>query len=384
MAAPLALTGFGMGMVFVPMFDVILAGVAPHEIGSASGLLESVQQLAMSIGIAAAGTVLFDRLGAGHGAAAFVSAADHGLLVAIAFLIAAGDRGVLAAQARAAARGVGARRGAARGHRCAPASGRGSAALGCAGRRQERRLAAGGRPGRRRGPSGPRRGWMRKPIYLIGFLIHPSPSGFAHRHGAATGPGPGSAPRTPPGRSPTDRPGTTRPKRHMPGVPTPPPPKRTSRTPEAIPPKRTRTRLTERCPRPGVRPTTRAQAHLANSPRQSPPKRTPRPATTGIARTLPSVAKAAKPEPVQLTVGERTVRLSSPDRVYFSARGETKLDLARYYMSVGDGIVRALRERPCMLHRFPDGVDGEKVHQKRVPKGAPEWLETVRVHFPAL
>ena len=72
LAAPLAVTGFGMGMVFVPMFDVILAGVAPHELGSASGLLESVQQLAMSLGIAAVGTVLFDRLGAGHGAAAFV------------------------------------------------------------------------------------------------------------------------------------------------------------------------------------------------------------------------------------------------------------------------------------------------------------------------
>jgi DNA ligase D len=68
--------------------------------------------------------------------------------------------------------------------------------------------------------------------------------------------------------------------------------------------------------------------------------------------------------------------------VYFSARGETKLDLARYYMSVGDGIVRALRERPCMLHRFPNGVDGDKVHQKRIPAGAPPWLETVRVHFP--
>jgi DNA ligase D len=94
------------------------------------------------------------------------------------------------------------------------------------------------------------------------------------------------------------------------------------------------------------------------------------------------VAKAAKPEPVQLRVGERTVTVSSPDRVYFSTRGETKLDLARYYMSVGDGIVRALRERPCMLHRFPDGVDGDKVHQKRVPKGAPAWLQTVRVDFP--
>jgi DNA ligase D len=89
-----------------------------------------------------------------------------------------------------------------------------------------------------------------------------------------------------------------------------------------------------------------------------------------------------KSAPVELSVGNRTVRITSPDRVYFSARGETKLDLARYYVSVGDGIVRALRERPCMLHRFPSGVDGEKVHQKRLPSGAPPWVETVRVHFP--
>jgi DNA ligase D len=85
---------------------------------------------------------------------------------------------------------------------------------------------------------------------------------------------------------------------------------------------------------------------------------------------------------VELEVGHRTVRISNPNRVYFPARGETKLDLARYYLSVGDGIVRALRERPCMLHRFPSGVTGQKVHQKRVPAGAPPWLETVRVHFP--
>ncbi len=76
------------------------------------------------------------------------------------------------------------------------------------------------------------------------------------------------------------------------------------------------------------------------------------------------------------------MRISNPQRVYFSARGETKLDLARYYLAVGDGIVNALRERPCMMHRFPDGVDGEKVHQKRLPRGAPPWVETVRVHFP--
>ncbi|OXM53359.1 ATP-dependent DNA ligase [Amycolatopsis thailandensis] len=86
---------------------------------------------------------------------------------------------------------------------------------------------------------------------------------------------------------------------------------------------------------------------------------------------------------MEIEVGDRTVRLSSPDRVYFPARGETKLDLVRYYLAVGDGIVRALRERPCMLHRFPSGVSGDKVHQKRVPNGAPDWLQTVRVDFPS-
>jgi predicted MFS family arabinose efflux permease len=89
LAGPLAIAGYGMGMVFVPMFDVILAGVAPHQVGSASGLLESVQQLAMSLGIAGVGTVLFDSLGSGHGPAAFVGAADHALLIAVAFLVAA-------------------------------------------------------------------------------------------------------------------------------------------------------------------------------------------------------------------------------------------------------------------------------------------------------
>jgi DNA ligase D len=92
--------------------------------------------------------------------------------------------------------------------------------------------------------------------------------------------------------------------------------------------------------------------------------------------------RAAVTEAAEIEVDGRTVRLSNPDRVYFSARGETKLDLARYYLAVSDGIVRALRERPCMMHRFPTGTDGEKVHQKRLPKGAPDWVQTVRVHFP--
>ncbi|MBV9060972.1 MAG: non-homologous end-joining DNA ligase [Pseudonocardiales bacterium] len=86
---------------------------------------------------------------------------------------------------------------------------------------------------------------------------------------------------------------------------------------------------------------------------------------------------------VELEIGHRTVRITNPDRVYFPARGETKIDLVRYYLSVGDGIVRALRERPCMLHRFPSGVAGPKVYQKRLPAGAPPWVHTVRVDFPS-
>src|SRR5258708_14580802 len=85
---------------------------------------------------------------------------------------------------------------------------------------------------------------------------------------------------------------------------------------------------------------------------------------------------------VEVGVGDRSVRVTNPGRVYFPARGETKLDLVRYYLAVGDGIVRALRERPCMLHRFPSGVAGEKVHPKRGPCGAPAWLATGRAPFP--
>ncbi|MFC8043684.1 non-homologous end-joining DNA ligase [Nocardia sp. NPDC057353] len=85
---------------------------------------------------------------------------------------------------------------------------------------------------------------------------------------------------------------------------------------------------------------------------------------------------------LELDVGERAVRISNPDRVYFPDLGLTKLDLVQYYLSVGPGIVNALRERPCMLHRFPKGLAGAKVHQKRLPAGAPDWVPTVRVFFP--
>jgi DNA ligase D-like protein (predicted polymerase) len=88
-------------------------------------------------------------------------------------------------------------------------------------------------------------------------------------------------------------------------------------------------------------------------------------------------------EAIELEVGERLVRLSSPDKILFPLRSETKLDLARYYVAVGEGIVRALYERPTQLRRFPDGVEGEAIYQKRVPAKHPEWIETARVTFPS-
>lgn len=96
---------------------------------------------------------------------------------------------------------------------------------------------------------------------------------------------------------------------------------------------------------------------------------------------MPSSEGKAGPA-VEVEAGDHELRVTNPDRVYFPEIGATKLDLVQYYLSVGDGIVNALRERPCMLHRFPTGITGEKVHQKRLPSGAPPWVETVRVHFP--
>src|SRR5690242_16783902 len=91
----------------------------------------------------------------------------------------------------------------------------------------------------------------------------------------------------------------------------------------------------------------------------------------------------AGPPSVELDVGGRAVRVSNPDKVYFPGSGHTKLDLVQYYLSVEDGIVRALYERPTQLRRFPGGVEGEAIYQKRVPEKRPDWIETARVTFPS-
>src|SRR4029453_15173250 len=86
---------------------------------------------------------------------------------------------------------------------------------------------------------------------------------------------------------------------------------------------------------------------------------------------------------IELEVGERVVKLTNPDKVLFPKARKTKRDLAEYYISVGDGIGRALYERPTQLRRFPDGVTGEAIYQKRVPEKRPEWVEAARVTFPS-
>ena len=85
---------------------------------------------------------------------------------------------------------------------------------------------------------------------------------------------------------------------------------------------------------------------------------------------------------IELEVGERLVKVTNPDKPLFPQRGYTKRDLVDYYLSVGDGIVRALRERPTQLRRFPDGIEGEQIYQKRVPEKRPDWVEAARVTFP--
>jgi DNA ligase D len=104
-------------------------------------------------------------------------------------------------------------------------------------------------------------------------------------------------------------------------------------------------------------------------------------------------------EAIEMEVAGREVRVSSPDRVIFPATDRTgditKLQIAEYYVAVGDGIMRALRERPTTLERWPKGVHegmtistreghkGDAFYQKRIPKGAPEWVETARIEFPS-
>jgi DNA ligase D len=107
----------------------------------------------------------------------------------------------------------------------------------------------------------------------------------------------------------------------------------------------------------------------------------------------------ATTEAAMVDAGGRELRVSNPDRVIFPATDGsapvTKLDIVKYYLAVEDGIMRALRLRPTTLERWPKGVHpgivlstrekggGDAFFQKRVPRGAPDYLETATIEFPS-
>ena len=75
-------------------------------------------------------------------------------------------------------------------------------------------------------------------------------------------------------------------------------------------------------------------------------------------------------------------RSPAPDKVFFTTRGDTKLDLVNYYLSVGDSVMSQMIDRPVLLQRFPNGAHGSNFFQKRIPDGAPDWLHTTMVQTP--
>jgi DNA ligase D-like protein (predicted polymerase) len=91
----------------------------------------------------------------------------------------------------------------------------------------------------------------------------------------------------------------------------------------------------------------------------------------------------AKSPAEEIDVDGLTVRVTNPDKIYFPDRGITKRQVVEHYVAVREPLLGVLYERPTHLKRFVDGVTGEFFYQKRVPKGAPSWVETVEVRFPS-
>src|SRR6201993_2931578 len=85
-----------------------------------------------------------------------------------------------------------------------------------------------------------------------------------------------------------------------------------------------------------------------------------------------------------LSIGGREVRITHPDKPYFSKQTKlSKLDLVRYYLAVAPGALAGIRERPVVLKRFVKGAEAEAFYQKRAPSDRPEWMRTVTLSFPS-
>ncbi|MFC6010549.1 non-homologous end-joining DNA ligase [Nocardia lasii] len=85
---------------------------------------------------------------------------------------------------------------------------------------------------------------------------------------------------------------------------------------------------------------------------------------------------------IELEIDGRALAITNPDKIYFTGRDNTKLDLVRYYQAVAGPLLGVIGDRPVLLERYPDGASGKSWFQKRVPKSAPDWLQTVEVATP--
>lgn len=79
---------------------------------------------------------------------------------------------------------------------------------------------------------------------------------------------------------------------------------------------------------------------------------------------------------IDLSVDGRVVRVTGPDKLYFPERGITKADVVRYFLALGDGVLAAVRDRPTMLERWPGGMLGRAIFQRRLAAGVPDWVQT--------
>ncbi len=92
---------------------------------------------------------------------------------------------------------------------------------------------------------------------------------------------------------------------------------------------------------------------------------------------------AHESEHVVVDVCGRELRVSNPGKLFFPDAGLRKIDLVNYYLECEQAVVRHLRERPTVMKRWVDGVAGKPFFQKRVPDGAPDWLQTATVTVPS-
>src|SRR5436853_4325302 len=102
----------------------------------------------------------------------------------------------------------------------------------------------------------------------------------------------------------------------------------------------------------------------------------------GVGCTALRYGRAVAEDGVLVEAAGRELLITHPEKVFFAERGDTKLDLVRFYQSVEEPLMRAMGGRPVLLQRFPNGAGGTSFFQKRVGDKAPGWLQTAEVSTP--